>query len=261
LKTLKNKYVAIIYDGCINNEPIRKIKKKLANLGVKDKVLFAYALKLTNRMKKISESNKSLLAIALIDYLVRENTNEAMNKIINHTVEKQAEEEKIIKINEFIEKSRDKDEWYYLASSHSDCAKDHLAYQGRLYIDEKAPQEEMDYAKSLGLYTIQWVMGEPAWFITRPNCRHYFLTLPLEKVRGKTDRQLTEQFKTHSLEGDRSFQTPKTEAIDKYKDRLKFYSAMYREFPTVKLKILITKTRLLLEKWENYSYNKNDKGV
>ena len=139
-----------------------------------------------------------------------------------------------------------------MASSHNDCAADHKPYQGRLYVDEKAPKEVIDYAKSRGLYTVQWVMDGPAWFITRPNCRHYFVSLKLDQVKGKSDKKLTKKYKTHSVEGNRDFQTPRSRAIEEYTDRLRMLKSLYWEHKTQKLKNEIVKTELLIKKWKNY---------
>lgn len=212
-----------------------------------DKVLLAYAIKLSNKARKVDAGN-GILAVALLDLFKKD--NDKAKKIINHQVQVKAEKEKSDAIGDFIKGSRDKGEWFYLASSHNDCAKDHIPYQGRLYVDEKAPDEAIQYAKSKGLYTLQWVMNGPAWFVTRPNCRHYFVSLRLDQVRGKTNKQLRRKHKTHSLEGNRDFQTPPKAAVEEYEDRLKMLRALYAEYPTEKLKAEILKTKLLLDKWK-----------
>ena len=255
--SLKNKYLAIIYRGCIDKDPVRKIHKALYDATINrktpytDKYLLAYAIKLTNKAKKVSADGSGMLAMALFSMFKRENANEKAKKIINQRTQTVAEKEKADAIDDFIDKSRDKDEWFYLASSHDDCAKDHLPYQGKLYVDEKAPDDIIDYARKKGLYTVQWVMDAPAYFITRPNCRHFFVSLSLRQVTGKSLKKLKKMHRTHSMEGHKALATPKTEAINEYTDRLKMLRALNAEYPTDTLKADILKTEMLLKKWKH----------
>ena len=270
---MKNKYIAIIYKGCIDNESVREIHKKLYKETIENKYLLGFMIKLSNKAKKLVSGHRVMINGVSIDknnpHLEPDNTGIAAallslflkmdNKakhIINHEVDKEAERDKLDRLDWFIDKSRKNNEWFYLASSHNDCAADHKDWQGRLYVDEKAPQEVIDYAKKRGLYTLQWVLGSPVWFVTRPNCRHYFVSLNKKQVKGKTDEKLKKRYHTHTEIGRKDLQTPRRTALNEYKDRLKMLLGMYKEYPTQELKIKINKTRLLVEKWENYSYNK-----
>jgi len=254
LMSLKNKYLAIIYDGCLKNEAARRIHKRLYDETINnkpqyaDKFLLGMMIKMANRAKKIKDAD---LATALFAMFWDSKISDKAEKVINHTVSKQAEMRKQEAIDNTIADNRDAGRWFYLASSHADCAKDHIPYQGRLYVDEKAPPEAMAYAKSRGLYTVQWVMGAPAWFITRPNCRHYFVSLTLRQVEGRPLKRLKRKYKTHTREGDREFQTPKHRAVEEYRDRLEMLRGLYRIQPTEKLKRQILKAEMLLKKWEN----------
>lgn len=212
--------------------------------------MLALMIKTANRAKKERADSKGDLAVLLFELFRRMAINDKAKKLINHETQRRAELEKQEAIDSEIADNRKGGKWFYLASSHKDCAKDHLPYQGKLYVDEKAPKEAIEYAKSRGLYTVQWVMGEPAWFITRPNCRHYFVALTLNQAQ-KPLKKLRRRWKTHTKEGDRAYSTPKTRAIEEYRDRLRLYRALYREFPTQKLKNEILKTELLLKKWIN----------
>lgn len=228
-----------MYDATINTKPVYR-----------DKYLLAFAIKTANKAKKVSANNIPALALALFSMMKTTHANDKAKKIINHQVGVEAEKRKNDRLDQFIVDSRSKGEYFYLASSHNDCAEDHKPYQGRLYVDAKAPQDVIDYAKSRGLYTLQWVMDAPAWFITRPNCRHYFVTLTLDQVRGKSLKRLRQKHKTHSNQGNRDFQTPAKAAVEEYEDRLKMLKALYREYPTPTLKAEITKTELLIKKWK-----------
>ena len=216
-----------------------------------DKYLLAFAIKAANKAKKQVGASMDILAIALFDLFQREKFNDKAKKLINYQVDKDAEVEKDKKINEFIDTSRKNGEYFYLASSHGDCAEDHKPYQGKLYVDEKAPQEVIEYAKSRNMWTVQWVMGKPAWFITRPHCRHYFVSLTERQVRGRKTKNLIRKYKTHTKKGDCDFQTPAKAAVAEYEDRLKMLRYLYGIYKTQKLKNEILKTELLLKKWKN----------
>ena len=255
--SLKNKYLAIIYSDCLKKKPIHRIHKDLydATINAKkvepDKFLLGMMLKLSNRARKISAESEGLLAVLLFDLFRSNKVNDKAKKIINHDSMEKTEKQKQVAVKDYIEESRDLGKWFYLASSHNDCAEDHLDYQGKMYIDNQAPDEIKIYAMNHGYKTIQWVMDSPAWFITRPNCRHYFVSIPTEKVYKYKIKTLKRKYKTHNKEGDRDFATPASIAIEEYTDRLRFLKALYAEYPIEKIKNEILKTEMLLRKWKN----------
>lgn len=230
--------------------PLRQIHKKLyemtINNHVKDQVLFNAAIKISNQMVKHAQDPDILWL-----FIKKQDYSGKLRKIVNHDQMEDAESKKDKVIKVYVEQGRKDNKWFYLASSHDDCAKDHLKYQGRLYYDEKAPDDIVKYAKSRGLYSIQWVMGEPAWFITRPNCRHYFTAIPTDKVKEFNNKELARRYKTHTKEGNKAFQTPRKEAIKEYEDRLQLVQMLYNKHPTVTLKRQIEKIKILLKKWKN----------
>ena len=191
-----------------------------------------------------------LLAIALFSLLKTGKYNDKAKKIINHQAQVEAEKEKDGAIDDFLEKSRKNGEYFYLASSHGDCAEDHKPYQGRLYVDKDAPEDVIQYARDRKLYTVQWVMGKPAWFITRPHCRHYFVSLTEKQVRGKTLKQLSRRHNTYTKKGNTDFQTPAKAAVEEYSDRLRMLKALYWTYPIDSIKNDITKTEFLIKKWK-----------
>ena len=257
LLILKNKYLAIIYSGCLKNKPVKKIHKELLTATINnkkvepDKYLLGMMIKTSNKAKKLSAESTGLLALAIFDLFKKTNINDKAKKLINYDLRKKTEKEKDKIIDDFIEENRSNDKWFYLASSHNDCAEDHKDYQGKLYIDNKAPDDIKMYAMKHNIKTIQWVMDSPVWFITRPNCRHYFVALTEKQAKYKPLKRLTKKYKTHNKEGDRDFATPRTIAIEEYEDRLKMLKALYNEYPIDKIKKEILKTQMLLKKWRN----------
>ena len=213
--------------------------------------LFIFMSKVANRSKKIVDknNNKSENADLLLLLFNTQRYNSKSKKLINHELMVNAEDQKSAVINNYIKGSRANNNYIYLASSHNDCAKDHLKWQGKLYYDDKAPEEIVKWAQNHGHKSIQWVMGEPVWFITRPNCRHFFKSLPLDVVKKYSLPELKRRYKTHRKTGDANLKTPQKVTLEEYEDRLKMLEAMYAKHKTEKLRREIEKTKLLIRKW------------
>lgn len=87
---------------------------------------------------------------------------------------------------------------FYLCSYHSDCANDHVDYQGKIYIDEdweSVVSEDMklkiqDYIDTHKVDTIQNVRDGEPYLTTRPNCRHFFTPMSAEDVLGSSVKKL-----------------------------------------------------------------------
>lgn len=215
--------------------------------------MYYFVSKVANRAMKTVDRRKNQDENALIIFNLFKisDYNGKIKKLINKKVTDDAESNKSKITTAYINQSRDSGKWIYLASSHNDCAEDHVDYQGKLYYDNKAPESVIKWSKGKGLRSIQWVMDGPVWFITRPNCRHYFKSLPIDVVKKHSVRELKRRYKTHRKEGDRALATPASIAIEEYEDRLKLLMALYREHPTEFLRRDIQKTKLLLKKWKN----------
>lgn len=91
---------------------------------------------------------------------------------------------------------------FWLVSSFGDSAKDHVDYQGKIYIDrdwesmvdEETRKQVQDYISTNGTRIKQDVEeGEP-YLTTRPNCRHRWMPMNTEEVLGgkSTDKMLKE---------------------------------------------------------------------
>lgn len=217
-----------------------------------DGLLFVFMSKVARNAFKIYDKRKTISENAdnIYEMYKKMDVNGKVKSIINQNFVDLAEKHKQTAIKSYIDSSRSNQKWIYMASSHSDCAEDHLAYQGKLYYDKKAPDYIKKYCKNRGMRTIQWVMDKPAWFITRPNCRHFFKAFTLDIVRKYTRKELQRRYKMHRKTGDKSLATPKKVALEEYRDRLKMLEALYSQHPTEKLRREIQKTKLLIKKWE-----------
>lgn len=84
---------------------------------------------------------------------------------------------------------------FVMCSKHYPVAEDHKDYQGKLYVNQnwrglvsgRDYRAVSDYVQSEGLLTIQSVMKNPPYLITRPNCRHKITAVPVEAVLSGED--------------------------------------------------------------------------
>lgn len=219
---------------------------------INEKKIFAFMVKVTNRASKTIDRRKSIDANGAILLLLFNHNqyNSKIKKVINQECTDFAETKKVEIVTDYIDDSRNAGKWIYLASSHNDCAEDHEDYQGKLYYDERAPEDVKEYCIKKGYNSLQWVLGSPVWFITRPNCRHFVKSLPTDVVKKYSRKQLIRRYKMHRMDGDKSLATPKKIAIEEYEDRLQMLRGMYQEHPTEHLRREIEKTKILIKKWK-----------
>lgn len=117
---------------------------------------------------------------------------------------------------------------FWLVSSFGDSAKDHVDYQGQIYVDrewesiiqdEETRQQVQEYISANGTRIKQDVEeGEP-YLTTRPNCRHTWRPMNTEEILGgkSTNKLLKEN--NMLLNGD--YESAKAKARDKlrYEER------------------------------------------
>lgn len=161
---------------------------------------------------------------------------------------------------------------FYLASRHLDSAYDHEDYQGKMYIDEQWKSVVKDdilrkriehYINLHQVKSYQWVIFEPVWLVTRPNCRHYFTALRVDEVLGRTPAHLLRKNYMIHRKGRRSMRqtirhdmTRKTYSIseiesllEKYKERLELHEGMAKVKDSHIIQKAIHKDKLLIKKW------------
>ena len=92
---------------------------------------------------------------------------------------------------------------FYLCSKHSNCAKDHTVYEGKLYYDrfwrtkykdqpEWIQKKIEKFIDSNRLLAIQYVIKAPVWLTTRPYCKHFFTRIDtLEALTSKLEAPMT----------------------------------------------------------------------
>ena len=308
LYKLKAQYLKTIYIDFIHKKSAKQVASDLYDLTIKkkkevfDPIMFANAIKVSQSIEKKLPSEKMLQTVAkrqypaykneinddsialailvfgLFDGKVHKKLTTNITTIINdyETDEKDDIIETILKDNEGLKVPK----VMYLASSHNDCAEDHVDFQGKLYYDKNYKQvlKVLDDADSVisdleafiranNLMSMQEVISKPNWFITRPNCRHFFIPLYAEEVLEHSVGDLTRRYHAHRKVGDRAYlQTMRSGKqrklvgekrnaelmIEKYKTRLDEHKELYKTFKSGLIKRAIEKDNLLISRWTEY---------
>lgn len=117
---------------------------------------------------------------------------------------------------------------FFVCSYHSNCAKDHSDYQGKVYVDRfwrtkvngSDYYKVLSYIKNRNVLTIQQVVKSPIWLTTRPNCKHYFIPIATADVLSSSPKKLLHQHGAYHYSQD-------TYSVDDYfRTRQQIYSAL-----------------------------------
>ena len=296
MQELKNNYIVTIYDGLSKKHTLDEIKHQLAidtlNSEVKDPYMFRNAVKLTQRLQRqVNTTNEAILGkysqetsqLALLSALIFDLMNKIqVEKVLSKNITEETNREeannkkKVIKDDLEYNRELSSPKVFYLTSEHNDSAKDHKMWQARIFVDErwgryikndKLRDEIADYILRNNIKTFQWVIGAPVWFITRPNCRHYYKSLYVDEVLKSSPKQLVEYHDMHRAIGDRQYlQTISHDRtkewydnvrnaqllLEAYKQRLALHEAMYAKSSNQLLYHAIKKDKLLIRKWLDY---------
>ena len=92
---------------------------------------------------------------------------------------------------------------FYMSSIHSNPAPDHAAYQGQIYVDRYwkntlagdrvVLRGVAAYIKNHNTMTVQEVVGEPVYLITRPYCKHFFISLDTDEVLSNSVNKIQKE--------------------------------------------------------------------
>lgn len=94
--------------------------------------------------------------------------------------------------------SRDSGRVFYLLSWHNKPATDHAPYQGKIYVDKYWKSVTNDnhkirsYIRNHNTLTVQDIIKEPVYMLTRPYCRHRFIPLDNSEVLNNSLNKVKE---------------------------------------------------------------------
>lgn len=284
-KELRNELLALLYRALIDNYSlfIFKIKVKQICTNVE---MFNLVVTIFIRVKKRIKE-KRLYPIEIAAFLVL-NTNlfafNELNKKINALARKNEEKRK----NEFLtsffsrtyeykntEKEKKKDPFYFkgekvrvkkrdnliffLCSFHEDSASDHEDYQGKIYIDsdykKKIKIKELLSQIELYIYynntpSIQSVVFDKPYLITRPNCRHFIKAIDTNRVLTHNVGNILLEEKMYFKEGKIEEKNNRDE-LAKYIDRESYHKKMCEVSNNELTRKALKKDRYLIYKFKN----------
>ena len=145
---------------------------------------------------------------------------------------------------------------FYLCSYHTHCAEGHKDYQGKMYVSENWEERVSDdslkekisaYIRNHSCMTIEDVVGDPVYMVTRPNCRHTFRRLDTDEVLHGSCKKLLKEYGM-IREDVNSYDVRE---YRKYFERLKVLIALRDICSCVELERDIKFTRELVKKWKN----------
>lgn len=102
---------------------------------------------------------------------------------------------------------KSKESVFVMCSKHYPVAPDHKDYQGKLYVNQnwrnlvegRQYRAVSEYIQNEGLLTIQSVMKNPPYLITRPNCRHKLVSVPVSAVlTSVSDKTVLDEYRKES---------------------------------------------------------------
>jgi len=113
---------------------------------------------------------------------------------------------------------------FYTTSCYGNCAPDHSDFQGKIYVTENwestAPNDKKEaiseYIQAHDIKTIQSVMNGEPYLTTRPNCRHYFMPMPIDEVlECSTNKDVEKLRDKYELNFAGKYKPEKYEALQK----------------------------------------------
>lgn len=150
---------------------------------------------------------------------------------------------------------------FFICNWFDDCAKDHVPYQGKVYVNddwETLVPDDMhgkiaSYIQKNHILTVNEVVNEAPWLTTRRNCRHRLFPISVEEALGSSFGEI---LKHHDLRAKHENEynvvlTPEKVSYIGYYERLKALSYLNKLFSCKKLTLDIQNTRKLVSKWRD----------
>lgn len=167
--------------------------------------VFQNGLKTANRLVKIDSDN------AIKDYLFKITGNQLIEeqKVTYKNGRKIGYKEYVEMAtrtriqHQLLEQEREFGEMtqqlFYICDTYTDCANDHIEYQGKIYYDEKVWRgikrdnphyDELERAVRKAKASVEDVTQNRPWLCTRPNCRHRLIPIPIDDVVDLSDKDI-----------------------------------------------------------------------
>lgn len=250
IRFLKRYYQLLLINDLQINALLRQLEKDFKKYGINTPICKKclnlarfLALKLKQDTK---ETDGIILATLLMKRFEKLRVYQRFISLVNQEVRNKEASVKEKVIRQLTSYGIENREHFALVSKHLDSAIDHLDFQGKLYLLTNDLQEsELLLANKLGITrTLASVMHDKPYLITRPNCRHYFITLSESDIGSKSVDTLLKENKMITKVGSRVIKNLRNNTSIK----LNYYKELYKVRRVPYLASRIKKLKELVEK-------------
>ena len=250
IRFLKRYYQLLLINDLQINALLRQLEKDFKKYGINTPICkncLNLARFLASKLKQdTKETDGIILATLLMKRFEKLRVYQRFIHLVNQEVRNKEASVKEKVIRQFTSYGIENREHFALVSKHLDSAIDHLDFQGKIYLLTNDLQEsELLLANKLGINkTLSSVMHDKPYLITRPNCRHYFITLSESDIGSKSVDTLLKENKMITKVGSRVIKNLRNNTSIK----LNYYKELYKVRKIPYLASRIKKLKELVEK-------------
>ncbi|MCI7554932.1 MAG: hypothetical protein MST00_05830, partial [Tenericutes bacterium] len=247
---LKRYYQLLLISDLQINALLRQLEKDFKKYGINTpicKKCLNLARFLALKLKQDTKENDGIiLATLLMKRFEKLRVYQRFISLVNQEVRNKEASVKEKVIRQLTSYGIENREHFALVSKHLDSAIDHINYQGKIYLLTNDLQEsELLLANKLGINkTLASVMHDKPYLITRPNCRHYFITLSESDIGSKSVDTLLKENKMITKVGSSVIKNLRNNTSIK----LNYYKELYKVRRIPYLASRIKKLKELVEK-------------
>lgn len=250
IRFLKRYYQLLLISDLQINALLRQLEKDFKKYGINTpiyKKCLNLARFLVNKLKQdTKETDGIILATLLMKRFEKLRVYQRFISLVNQEVRNKEASVKERVIRQLTSYGIENREHFALVSKHLDSAIDHIDFQGKIYLLTNDLQEsELLLANKLGITrTLASVIHDKPYLITRPNCRHYFITLSESDIGNKSVDTLLKENKMITKVGSRVIKNLRNNTSIK----LNYYKELYKVRRVPYLASRIKKLKELVEK-------------
>lgn len=250
IRFLKRYYQLLLITDLQINALLRQLEKDFKKYGINTpiyKKCLNLARFLVNKLKQdTQETDGIILATLLMKRFEKLRVYQRFISLVNQEVRNKEASIKERIIKQLTSYGIENREHFALVSKHLDSAIDHQDFQGKIYLLTNDLQEsELLLANKLGITrTLASVMHDKPYLITRPNCRHYFITLSESDIGSKSVDTLLKENKMITKVGSSVIKNLRNNTSIK----LNYYKELYKVRRVPYLASRIKKLKELVEK-------------
>lgn len=250
IRFLKRYYQLLLISTLQINALLRQLEKDFKKYGINTPICkncLNLARFLASKLKHdTQETDGIILATLLMKRFEKLRVYQRFISLVNQEVRNKEASVKEKVIRQLTSYGIENREHFALVSKHLDSAIDHIDFQGKLYLLTNDLQEsELLLASKLGITrTLASVMHDKPYLITRPNCRHYFITLSESDIGSKSVDTLLKENKMITKVGSRVIKNLRNNTSIK----LNYYKELYKVRRVPYLASRIKKLKELVEK-------------